>query len=317
MERALHDLTSAFVSGGDRVDIAATRDLAGTWAIDPEQFERLAPWRTRGDAHEGNAAVGALIRAARPIRRQFSASYDLHIAFRWGPHMARIVRAGQQWINPAGEALAAEQIDDYDAVLLEAPNNIGLAPLGTRTVLLPPPLLPLSDTSDRPPNLPEEFVLTVFNAYSPAKGAADLRTLLDVSPMPVVWCTSSGTLRVEMPADLDGHPRLTVVREPSRAQLRYLYEHAYAYVSLSVTEGFGWAIADGLRYSPRVVARRVGVLSFDEALEPGVTLLDDTLGVAGLDWDVLDGALAPAGGRNLDWLSADAFRARVAAQMNH
>jgi hypothetical protein len=311
MERALHDMTSAFTDAGDRVDIWAPKDLGGTWAIDPARFHRIARWRVRGARYRGHPMMETLLHAAQPVRRRLSPRYDLYFGFRWGTSLADLVRADRRWISPSGSLLTPELLARHDAVAMQAPGNVELVPAGFPTVLLPPPLLPLADDSHRPPGLPDQYVLTVFNPYSPVKGAAEMHSLLATSPVPVVWCISDETMAVEAPEDLRGDPRLVVKHNLSRSELRHLYEHAYAYVSLSVSEGFGWAIADALRYSRRVVSRRVGVLGFDEALQPGVTLLDDAVGVAGLDWDALETAVAPEGGRDLDWLSADSFRARV------
>jgi glycosyltransferase involved in cell wall biosynthesis len=316
IERAVHDVTSVFAGFGHRVDIAAQRTLGGTWAIDPERFHAVPRWRIRGAGMHHRKSIDLPLRAARPLRRQLSPRYDLHLGFRWTQDINRVVRADCRWITPSGYPLTPDEMSTYDAAALEAPDNLRFVPPGVPAILLPPPLLPLADEAERPSGLPEQFILTVFNPYSPVKGLDELRSFLGTTPLPVVWCLSSGTLPVEVPPDLVDHPRLVVQRDMTRPQLRYLYEHAFAYVSFSRSEGFGWAIADGLRYSPRVVARRIGVLSFDEALQPGVTVFDGQQGVAGLDWGALEHDVAPIGGRNLDWLSAEAFHDRVMNLLN-
>jgi hypothetical protein len=316
MERALHDMTIALAGAGDRVDIDALRTVPGTWTIDPDRFQRVPTWRMRGAGRSASDPGARLLRIARPVRRAVSPHYDVHIGFRWSRDITGLVRATRQWVNPSGLPFTPADLAPYDAAAMQAPDNTRLVPVGMPTVLLPPPLLGLADSADRPSGIPNDFILTVFHAQHAIKGGAELASLVETSPLPVVWCTPANAPTVGVADGLIGHPRLIMVHEPTRAQLRYLYEKAYAYVSLSLHEGFGWAIADALRYTPRVFSRRVGVLSFDEALQPGVTVLDPERGVSGVDWDSAESNVAPTDGRDLEWLSARAFRERVVDLLN-
>ena len=311
MERALHDMTMAFIEAGHRVDISAPREKPGTWGVDPDCFHRVPRWRTRGVTDGASGWRPLLLRAARPVRRVLSPHYDLHIGFRWTRNINPLIRADRHWVNPSGNVMTWEDFADYDAVAMQAPGNTIFLPDTMPRVLLPPPLRPLATRCDEVAGLPDQYVLSVFNSARDAKGGVDLATLVEQSPLPVVWCTGAASPNHGVPDNVLRHPNLITLREPSREQLRFLYEHAFAYVSLSISEGFGWAVADALRYTPRVVSRRVGVMSFDEALQPGVTLLDDTLGAAGLDWEALSAAAAPTVGRDLDWLSSGSFCRRV------
>lgn len=311
MERALHDMTMALVANGHRVDISAPKVIPGTWGIDPEHFRAVPPWRTRGAAMLGSDARRTLLRAARPVRRSIGVRYDLHLGFRWTRNINALIHAEQHWINPSGNVLGAGEFADYDAVAMQAPGNTMFLADALPTVLLPPPLLPLAGDADPVPGLPAEYLLTVFNSAREAKGGVDLAALVETSPLPVVWCTGAASPGFGVDAGVYSHPRLTVLREPSRAQLRWLYERAYAYVSLSHSEGFGWSIADALRYCPRVVGRQIGVLTFDEAVQRGVHLVPEADGVAGIDWDaVAAGSVNPAE-RDLEWLSAASFCRRI------
>lgn len=311
MERALHDMTMALVANGHRVDITAPRVVPGTWGIDPEQFRSVPRWRVRGAAAGGSEARRKLLRAARPLRRGVGVRYDLHLGFRWTTNINALIHAEQHWINPSGNVLGVEEFADYDAVAMQAPGNVIFLANGLPTVLLPPPLLPLSNDAERVPGLPDEFVLTVFNSRREAKGGVDLATLVKTSPLPVVWCTSTDSPGFGVDDEIYTHPMLTVLREPSRRQLRWLYEHAHTYVSLSHSEGFGWAIADALRYTPRVVSRGVGVMTFGEALQDGVHLVDTEMGVAGIDWDAVTAGSMDPEQRDLEWLSAASFCRRI------
>lgn len=310
MERAVHDMTKSFVANGHRVDIWAPKVLPGTWGVDDALFHRVPAWRGRGGHDSTSNVRERVVHALRPVRRALSPRYDLHIGFRWTLPVAPLIRADQHWVNPSGVEFAPEDLRYYDAVAMQAPDNIGLVPAGTRTVLLPPPLLDLAAESESVAGLPDEYVLTVFNARHGIKGGADLGELLERSPLPVVWCTAKDSPTEGVDDRLLDNPRLIQLREPSRGQLRHLYEHAYAYVSLSLTEGFGWAIADALRYTPRVVARRVGVMTFDEALQRGVHVIGGS-GISGIDWDAVSAGSMDPEQRDLEWLSAASFCRRI------
>ncbi|HNQ06291.1 MAG TPA: hypothetical protein PKH97_03800, partial [Tetrasphaera sp.] len=192
-------------------------------------------------------------------------------------------------------------------VAMQAPDNARLA-AGGPTVLLPPPVLPLPAPTAPGVDLPESYLLTVFNAYGAVKGLDDLTAFLARTRLPVVWCHSMRTADFDVPEALAQHPLLVHVDDPSPAQLRYLYEGCAAYVSFSRSEGFGWSIADALRYSPAIVAREIGVLTFPEARAYPVQIVDD---LTQIDWGWVARQHRPDGPRDLAWLSPAAFRARL------
>ncbi len=199
--------------------------------------------------------------------------------------------------------------DKYDVVALESPDNARLVPDGWRSVLLPPPFSALAEEAVEPSrSLPGEFFLTVFNPWDPLKGADDLATAADSAPLPIVWCHSNRTLQFDIEPRLAEHANIIHVDDPSTGEMRWLYERCAAYLSFSRTEGFGWAAADGLRYSRAVVSRPIGVFSFPESHQNGVHLVGE---VWDFDWSLLDAGSTVAPDRDLSWMSPEVFRRRV------
>jgi glycosyltransferase involved in cell wall biosynthesis len=101
-----------------------------------------------------------------------------------------------------------------------------------------------------------------------------------------------------------------VVRNPSRAQLRFLYERAASYLCTSRSEGFGWSVADALQYGLPVVSRRVGVLSYPQFEEdPHVHFFVDTEDVPGFINELAPGRVA----RDMSAFSPNTFRNSLCA----
>lgn len=300
-ERAMHGMLHALSS--DSVDTVVSHTLGGEWSDIPRsvRIHSRKSWRWIAPSRP----VGRLF--LNPIRRALSECYDVAIMQRWAPDVISTSRSRLRLVIPSGNSLKNFPVK-FDFVAMQAPDNVKFLEAGMPSLLLPPPLLPLSEFRLRPRHpLPPHYFLTVFNPYGVVKGSADLRRAADDSPLPIVWCHSTATLRFEIETSLQNHPNIVHIESPTAAELRYLYENCRAYLSFSLSEGFGWAIADALRYSPAVVSRPVGVLSFPEAIQAGVHLLDDTWSV---DWSRFDETTATPR-RNLDFLSPEQFRRRL------
>jgi hypothetical protein len=140
------------------------------------------------------------------------------------------------------------------------------------------------------------------------KGAADLERQIDSMPLPLVWCHETTTLNVEIPNRLLNHPNIIHIVDGTHGQFRWLYEHARAYVSFSISESFGYAIADALIHCRAVVSRPVGVLSYPESIDDTVFLIGENWG---FDWSLLDGISDTPVARDLHHLSPELFRARL------
>lgn len=266
-------------------------------------------WRGSNSTLGRNARIAA---ALNPLRRRIFPEYDVHIRLYQGAEINRAVRSNVRLLVPSGNVISKEQADPYDYVALQAPDNHVFVADGTPTTLLPPPLFPLSDTVRTPSaRVPDEFYLTVFNPYGPIKGTDDLERVVESSPLPIVWCHSARGVASQIPTGLQDHPRVTHVVDPGAAEMRWLYEQCAAYLCFSKTEGFGWSIADGLRYAPTVVSRDIGILTHPGAAHlPGVIRVDDHWRV---DWSMLPARRGPMPRRDLSFQAPERFREALVA----
>ena len=311
VERAMFSILSALAE--DDVDVVVRRRLGGhlSEVAGQPRVHTIRNWRWRGASRQSGLPGFLMQRVVNPVRRRLLPEYDLYLQLFHGISLTPVVKASVKLLVPAGNSVSVSEAEQFDHVALEAPGNTRFVPPGFSSLLLPPPVLPLSDESVRPAvPLPKDYFLTVFNPYSPLKGSDDLRRALSSAPFPVVWCHSQRTLSFEIPSDLAEHPRIIHVDDPTPAEMRYLYENSRAYLSFSRSEGFGWSIADALRYSRAVVSRRVGVLSFEEA-----TALRRVVPVSepwSVDWSSIAGREGEPDAA-LAWLSPERFRERLAA----
>lgn len=308
-ERALHSIVRALEN--DHVDVVVRQRLDGPLAIVPQSTTvlPLKSWRWWGAAMNVGWKGHLVQKVINPVRRQLQPAYDVYLQSLTGPTLAPAVRAAVKLIIPSGFPIPDNRMAHFDHVAMQSPDNESLAPPGASTVLLPPPLYPLCDVLEPPSvELPESYYLTAFNPYDPVKGVEDLASALRETPHPIVWCHSQRTLRFAIPEQLAHHPRLIHVNDPGPAQLRYLYEHCRAYLSFSKSEGFGWSLADALRYSPRLATRPIGIFSYPEAWQPGTLRVGEPWSV---DWDQLQSE--PEGvDRDLSFVSPEHFRERLA-----
>lgn len=305
-ERALYSILRAL--SDDDVELVVRERLEGAWSVIPDGVRVSSPLDAQwwGAGHRSGVKGALLQHVANPVRRLVHKRFDAYIQFFAGATVFPAAHTQVRLLIPSGNVLTAEVATRFDAVAMQAPDNVRLVPSGAGAVLLPPPVYDLAPEAQVPDvALPERYLLTVFNPYDPIKGLADLRRAADAAPLPIVWCHSEATVRFEIPKDLREHPQICHVTDATPAQLRYLYENCAAYVSFSLTEGFGWSAADALRYSPAVATRPIGVFSNEAAWQPGVTLIGDK-GI--VDWERLLGdACAPAT-RDLAILEGSSFR---------
>ncbi|KGN29034.1 hypothetical protein N798_15590 [Knoellia flava TL1] len=308
-ERALYSILRSLQQ--DEVDVVVRHRLDGEWSRATSARVALVDsphwW---GAGHEQGIKGRILQRVVNPARRLVHPRYDLYLQFLSGAFVAPAARASVRLLIPSGNQVPEHIADRFDAVAMQAPDNESLVPTSTRAVLLAPPVFDLAREAEPPAvALPDAFLLTVFNPYDPIKGMQDLAAVLATAPLPLVWCHSEATVKFEIPASLLEHPRIVHVTDANPAQLRHLYERCAAYVSFSLTEGFGWSAADALRYSPAVATRRIGLFS-DEAAwrQPGVLTVGDD---GGIDWKQLLGEACPPSRRDLGVIDGRTFRARL------
>ena len=297
----------------DEVDVVA-RTVVDADSIGPLGAGRL--WSNRDRRWLGsNSPVGRNARIAwalNPVRRWIFPRYDVHVRLYQGAEINRAVRSTVRLFVPSGNPVTEEQAAPYDYVALQAPDNQQFVSHNTPATLLPPPLYPLSDTSKAPTaRVPDEFYLTAFNPYGPIKGTDDLAKSVESLPLPVVWCHSARGVASQIPPALRDHPRVVHVVDPDVDELRWLYERCAAYLCFSKTEGFGWSIADGLRYAPVVVSRNIGILTHPRAAHlPGIVRVDDDWQ---LDWSALPTSRGPMPVRDLSFQSPERFRDALVA----
>lgn len=307
-ERALFSILAAL--DADQVDVVIRHRLEGHLSTvgTHAKVSTIHDWRWRGAAR--HTGLGGLVmrRAINPLRRKLLPHYDVYLQFMSGMNLASTVQASVKLLVPSGNQVPEWVAQHFDHIALQAPDNDKFVPSGRSSVLLPPPVLPLSDEA-RPPSedLPEDYLLTVFNPYGAIKGLDDLGLALASAPHPIVWCHSQQTLQFSIPSEFVDHPGIVHVDDPSPAEMRYLYENARAYLSFSKSEGFGWSIADALRYSRAIVSRKVGVLAFPEATQSRVITVSEPWSV---DWTSIDVSAGPPD-EDLDWLSPVRFRERL------
>jgi len=316
-ERALYSITRALST--DSVDVVVREKLDGPWAKTPAgtRVALANDHRWFGAGHTEGAKGRLLQRFANPVRRVIGSHYDVYLQFLSGANVGNAARTEVRLLVPSGNHVSKAVGQQFDAVAMQAPDNASLVPDGVRAVLLRPPVFDLAGAAEPPRvDVPDAYVLTVFNPYDPIKGMHELARAAEESPMPIVWCHSEATVAFEIPAALKSHRRIIHVCDATPSELRYLYEQCSAYVSFSLTEGFGWSTADALRYAPAVATRAIGLFSNEEAWQPGTWRIGPG---GGVDWQSLfDGACDPSA-RNLTVLGAGGFRsalARVAAELH-
>ena len=308
-ERALYSILRSLAE--DQVDVVVRQHLDGAWAVTPPGVRVSSPYEPQwwGAGHRVGVKGQLLQKVANPVRRAVHPRYDAYLQFLAGALIAPAARADVRLVIPSGNVVDPVVAERFDAVAMQAPDNVRLVPPGVRSVLLAPPVFDLADMADPPREaVPPEYLLTVFNPYDPVKGLVDLGRAADEAPLPFVWCHSQATLRFDVPPELLEHPRIHHVRDATPGQLRYLYEHCSAYVSFSLSEGFGWSAADALRYSPALATRPIGLFSNESAWQPGVVRIPDS---GQVDWDLLLREAADPTLRDLSTLDAVTFRDRL------
>lgn len=114
-----------------------------------------------------------------------------------------------------------------------------------------------------------QYYLTVFNPWGRVKGLDDFLAFATNFDGQIVWChDDSSTKTLELTEDEFLYKQITHLKNvqilicPSGKQLETLYQHCSGYVCFSKYEGYGWAIADAIRYRKPICSRRVGVLSY-------------------------------------------------------
>lgn len=307
-ERAVASILTALDC--HEIDVLAAEHISRGYFRRPSHGR--APHRLRWRRPVKHAAmIQSMWAAAQPIVGFRGGPYDLHLHFWSGANVFDRFDAQVRVLIPAG-APAPDIEGQVDAVWMEAPSNIALVRDKTKAVVMPPPLLVETSEPEAVPSVPSEFVLTVFNPYGSVKGSDLLASYADRSPFPVVWCHGTATRNWDVDARLLSHPKIVHVVDATRGQLRWLYERAACYLSLSRSEGFGWAIADALQHGVPIVSRATGVLTI-----PGLDLRQVQY------YDDLDGLLAlalepPVGGvdRDLSALRPDQYQRRVAEWLN-
>lgn len=257
MERAVASILTALED--HEIDVLAAEHIRRGYFRKPALGR--APHRLRWRRPVKRSAVIQQIWAAgQPIMGFRGGPYDLHLHFWNGANLFDLFSADVRVLIPAG-APAPDTERQVDAIWMEAPSNVTLVRDVAKAVVMPPPLLVETSEPEPVPSVSGEFVLTVFNPHGRVKGSDLLASYADRSRFPVVWCHGTATRSWDVDARLLSHPKIVHVVDATRGQLRWLYEQAACYLSLSRSEGFGWAIADALQYGVPIISRDTGVLT--------------------------------------------------------
>lgn len=258
-QRAVHSWLRA-LSEHD-VWVAARQIDDGPYSDLPAGTCTIPNWRLVGPVARRPLSYWRV--AARATRPRLT--FDAYLHFWNGRDLSALYRAEHRFLIPAGDHLGGFEAR-FDRVLSQSPGGLELIGDPSKHLVVPPPTYPLATKSEAVPGLPARYLLTVLNPYGPVKGAEVIGEAAARSSLPIVWARSSR---------FDGRiPEIKVpetvvqVVDAEPAKLKYLYENCAAYVSLSRTEGYGWAIADALMEGKPVISRRVGVLTlFPKGIE--------------------------------------------------
>src|SRR6266850_496079 len=150
------------------------------------------------------------------------------------------------------------QAEDYDRYTTRHDKCVVAFPEIASTI--PEHLEPVAD-------LPDTYVLTVFNPFVASQKSQDLLVkAAEVSRLPIVWCFSDVTYSVGKLANVSN---LIPLKNLSQRQLYFVYKRAAAYISLSTYESFGWSLAEAFFMGLPIVSRRTGIIAF-VADQPGI-----------------------------------------------
>ncbi|HAS10928.1 MAG TPA: hypothetical protein DCS55_10505 [Acidimicrobiaceae bacterium] len=292
----------------DHVDVCTARRIDGGFATEPSgtviPYRRVVPYRR---------IPSPLARPLRWAHRKSLARtepYDAYLHYFAGRYVGDQFPIRTRLLIPSGNDVASFA-SRFDCVLAQAPDNKRFIRGSVPSVVLPPPVVATAESRAPDRDLPEQFVLTVFNAYHGIKGGELMRDVASASRFPIVWCFSRRTRHYDIAPY--AHHDIVTIEDASPANLRWLYEHAAAYVSFSRTEGFGWAIADALQYGTPVISRRTGVLSLDGIDLRGVSVYEDRTELVRLLEEVTPADPAARFDRDLDFLRPARFRERLHA----
>ena len=121
-------------------------------------------------------------------------------------------------------------------------------------------------------DLPRQFYLTVFNPLGRTKGAHVMYMVAKYGRIPIVWCYDDST-----GWDFSNVPHMAQViplKNLSQEQIHHLYRNATAYVSFSLSEGYGWSVADAFMYDLPIISRDTGIVTLIRD-QPGIHVYRD------------------------------------------
>lgn len=238
------------------VTLFTRRSVDSGFVVEFPHVERVVSWRFFGRGGRiGRRLWPPLRRVTMPNQR-----FDLYIHFFAGEYLGDCCRATLKILQPSGNPTGEiEHLFDY--VISQSPDGLRLVSDPAKHRVVPPPTYWMADKAHPVEDLPEDFLLTVFNPYSAdLKGDDILYDVMERSSRPLVWCHSS--VSNGSTSNLVDLPNLIHMENVTQAQLRFLYQRCSAYVSFSRSEGYGWAVADAILSQKPVISRRVGVVSF-------------------------------------------------------
>ena len=291
----------------DDVDVCTARRIKGGFTAEPSgaviPYRRVLPYRRIPSPFASSPCAGPTARRCRgPSRTTHTCTTSPAGTSATSSPFARGCSSRRERRRLVGSALRLRHGTGT--------GQRAVRPRSIPSVALLPPVMAAAESQAPGEDLPDQYVLTVFNAYHGIKGGELMRDVATACPFPIVWCFSRRTRHYDVAPY--AHDDIVTIEDATSANLRWLYEHAAAYVLFSRTEGFGWAIADALQYGTPVISRRTGVLSLD-GIDLRVSTYEDRTELARLLEEVTPADPAGRFHRDLDFLRPARFRERLHA----
>ncbi len=153
-----------------------------------------------------------------------------------------------------------EQEHLFDYIFMQGKNGSELCKDQSKCrIVFSNPELTWPDGFKEVKGLPDKFFLTVFNPLGITKGVHVIYMVAKYSKLPIVWCYDDST-----GWDFNNVPHMDNViqfKNLSQEEIYDLYRKARAYICFSLSEGYGWSIADAFMFDLPIISRDIGIVT--------------------------------------------------------